>query len=88
MREQGTGWRRIFLLWSSLVVAAAVGAGVGALVFAGASPLLSAGVRGVAAGAMLTVISETMLPEAFARSGGTSGLSALAGFLVALLFGT
>jgi hypothetical protein len=36
---------------------------------------------------MLTVISETMLPEAFARSGGASGLSALAGFLVAVLFG-
>jgi CRP-like cAMP-binding protein len=87
MREQGTAWRRIHLMWWSLVVAAAVGAGLGAVVFAGASPLASAAVRGVAAGAMLTVISETMLPEAFARSGGASGLSALAGFLVAVLFG-
>jgi hypothetical protein len=28
-----------------------------------------------------------MLPEAFARSGSASGLAALAGFLVTLLFG-
>lgn len=87
MREQGTAWRRILLLWSSLVVAAAVGAGVGAVVFDGASAMASAAVRGVAAGAMLTVISETMLPEAFARSGGASGMSALTGFLTALVLG-
>jgi CRP-like cAMP-binding protein len=88
MREQGWAWRRILLLWSSLLVAAAVGAGIGAVVFEGASPAVAAGIRGVAAGAMITVIAETMLPEAFARSGSASGLAALAGFLVTLLFGT
>jgi zinc transporter ZupT len=30
MREQGWAWRRILLLWASLLVAAAVGAGIGA----------------------------------------------------------
>jgi CRP-like cAMP-binding protein len=88
MREQGWAWRRILLLWTSLLVAAAIGAGIGALVFEGASPALSASIRGVAAGAMITVIAETMLPEAFARSGSASGLAALAGFLVTVLFGT
>jgi CRP-like cAMP-binding protein len=87
MREQGTAWARILLMWSSLVVMAAAGAGLGAALLTGASPALSTGIRGVAAGAMLTVISETMLPEAFARSGSASGLAALAGFLVTLLFG-
>lgn len=87
MREQGWAWRRILLLWTSLLVAAAVGAGIGAVVFEGASPAVSASIRGVAAGAMITVIAETMLPEAFARSGSASGLAALAGFLVTLLFG-
>jgi CRP-like cAMP-binding protein len=88
MREQGWAWRRILLLWSSRLVAAAIGAGIGAVVFEGASAAVAAGIRGVAAGAMITVIAETMLPEAFARSGSASGLAALAGFLVTLLFGT
>jgi CRP-like cAMP-binding protein len=88
MHEQGWAWRRILLLWSSLLVAAAIGAGIGAIVFEGASPAVAAGIRGVAAGAMITVIAETMLPEAFARSGSASGLAALSGFLVTLLFGT
>jgi CRP-like cAMP-binding protein len=87
MREQGWDWGRILVLWTSLLVAAAVGAGIGALVFAGASPAVSAGIRGVATGAMITVIAETMLPEAFARSGSASGLAALAGFLVTVLVG-
>jgi CRP-like cAMP-binding protein len=87
MREQGWAWRRILLLWTSLLVAAAVGAGIGAVVFEGASEAVSAGIRGVATGAMITVIAETMLPEAFARSGSASGLAALAGFLVTVLVG-
>jgi CRP-like cAMP-binding protein len=88
MREQGWAWRRILLLWTSLLVAAAIGAGIGAVVFEGSSPAVAASIRGVAAGAMITVIAETMLPEAFARSGSASGLAALAGFLATLLFAT
>jgi len=87
MREQGWAWRRILGLWSSLLAAAAIGAGIGAVVVAGASEAVSAGIRGVATGAMITVIAETMLPEAFARSGSASGLAALAGFLVTILVG-
>ena len=38
-----------------------------------------------AGGAMLTMIAETMLPEAFEQGGSIIGLSTLAGFLVTLL---
>lgn len=42
-------------------------------------------IEGIAAGAMLTMIAETMLPEAFQRGGGsTVGFSTLAGFLASL----
>jgi hypothetical protein len=34
---------------------------------------------------MLTVVAETMLPEAYHRGGGIVGLSTLAGFLAAVL---
>ena len=39
----------------------------------------------MAAGAMLTVIAETMLPEAYAKGGSIVGLSTLSGFLVIIL---
>jgi len=37
---------------------------------------------------MLTVIAETMLPEAYHRGGSITGISTLVGFLVAIFFTT
>ena len=43
-------------------------------------------IEGIAAGAMLTMIANTMLPEAYDQGGSTIvGLSTLAGFIAALL---
>ena len=42
------------------------------------------GIESLAAGAMLTMIAETMLPEAFEQGGSVVGLSTLAGFLATL----
>jgi hypothetical protein len=39
----------------------------------------------LAAGAMLTMIAETMLPEAFEQGGSIVGFSTLCGFLAALI---
>lgn len=43
-------------------------------------------VQGVAAGAMLTMIAEAMLPEAHFKRGSIVGLSILLGFLAAIFF--
>ena len=56
-------------MWSSLCLLTAVGAALGTLLLtsaphAGPSVLLVF-IEGLAAGAMLTAIAETMLPEAF-----------------------
>ena len=45
-------------------------------------------IEGVAAGAMLTMIAQTMLPEAYLKGGAVVGLSTLAGFIAALFFKT
>jgi zinc transporter ZupT len=45
-------------------------------------------IEGVAAGAMLTMVAETMLPEGFHKGGGIVGISTLAGFLAAVFFNT
>jgi hypothetical protein len=37
---------------------------------------------------MLTMVAETMLPEAFHKGGGIVGISTLAGFLAAVYFNT
>lgn len=85
MREQGMRSGRILLMWTALMVITGIGAAIGAAVLGEVSPGAIALIEGVAAGAMLTMIAETMLPEAYHRGGGVVGLSTLGGFLAAIL---
>ena len=87
MREHSFSWRSIAMLWGSVVVTTGVGAAIGSIVFARAPEQAFAIVEGLAAGAMLTVITQTMMPEALHRSGGFVGLAALAGFIVTTALG-
>jgi CRP-like cAMP-binding protein len=88
MREQGFGFRRILLMWSSLMLLTGIGAALGNIFFINAQPAVFALVEGIAAGAMLTMIAETMLPEAYFKGGSVVGMSTLSGFLVAIFFKT
>jgi zinc transporter ZupT len=88
MHQQGMSFRRILLMWTSLMVITGVGAALGSLFFVGASPALFSLIEGVAAGAMLTMVAETMLPEAFIKGGSIVGFSTLLGFLTAISFKT
>ncbi len=88
MKEQGLKVPRILIMWTSLMLMTGVGAALGAVALVDASPELFALIEGIAAGAMLTMVAETMLPEAFHKGGGVVGLSTLAGFLIAIYFNT
>jgi len=88
MKEQGVRVARILGMWLSLMIMTGVGAALGALFLEGASATVFALIEGIAAGAMLTVVAETMLPEAFHKGGGIVGISTLAGFLAAVFFNT
>lgn len=89
MRANRMRTRTILLMWSSLCLLTGLGAGAGALLFPpdphGPMLLVKTGIEGLAAGAMLTMIAETMLPEAFEQGGSIIGLATLCGFLAALL---
>lgn len=61
---------------------------MGNMFFVGAEPFAFALVEGVAAGAMLTMIAQTMLPEAYFKGGSIIGFSTLLGFLAAIFFKT
>jgi CRP-like cAMP-binding protein len=89
MKRQGARLGKIFWMWMSLCIMTGAGALLGSIIFPdnphGALKYFISGIEGLAAGAMLTMIAETMLPEAFEQGGGTiAGLSTLGGFLAAL----
>jgi zinc transporter ZupT len=86
MRKQKMSNLKIMGMWTSIMVVAGISAFMGNVFFSNVSPVTFAIVDGMAAGAMLTMIAETMLPEAFHIGGSVTGLSALAGFLATLLF--
>ena len=65
-----------------------IGAALGNMFFANASEMLFSLIEGVAAGAMLTMIAETMLPEAYFKGGSIVGVSTLLGFLTPIYFKT
>ncbi|MCK9463443.1 MAG: cyclic nucleotide-binding domain-containing protein [Proteobacteria bacterium] len=89
MREGGMKPVQAILMWSSLCALTAIGACVGAMLFpaepAGTTRYVVSAMEGLASGAMLTMIAETMLPEAFEHGGSSvTGISTLLGFLAAL----
>jgi zinc transporter ZupT len=84
MRSQNYSKAKIILMWTSITVMTAIGAIIGNMFFQSQSHYLLGVIRGTAAGAMLTMIAETMLPEAYEQGGTIVGLATLAGFLAAL----
>jgi zinc transporter ZupT len=86
MKKQKMTNTKILIMWLSIMIVTGIGAYAGNVFFENVNPGVFALVDGMAAGAMLTMIAETMLPEAFHIGGSVTGLSALLGFLATLLF--
>ncbi len=87
MKKQGWSNSRIFLMWFSLMVLTAIGAGVGYWVGGSVDHGIVILIEGLAAGAMLTMIAAAMIPEAVHLGGSSvTGLSTLSGFLAAISF--
>jgi ZIP family zinc transporter len=76
------GWKRgsILRLWLIVVAASAVAALVGGTVLDTASGELSAFILGFAGGAILTMLADTLIPEAFEHAGKPAGLVTTLGF--------
>lgn len=79
------GWRQrtILLLWTGVVLVSALAALAGYGLFGDASGRTVAFVLSFAAGAILTMLADTMMPEAFERGGKLVGLATTLGFGVA-----
>jgi zinc transporter, ZIP family len=68
----------------AVISAAAAAAAAGFGLLGGASPATVAAVQAFAAGAILTMLADTMMPEGF-EHGGSVGLITCAGFITAFL---
>lgn len=88
MKQQGFAIPKILIMWTSIMLITGILAGIGSVVFADAPESIVSLLESMAAGAMLTVISETMLPESYAKGGAIVGLSTLLGFLVIIVIKT
>jgi CRP-like cAMP-binding protein len=88
MRQQGISFKRVLIMWSSLMIFTGIGAALGNLFFVNAPDMLFSFIEGIAAGAMLTMIAETMLPEAYFKGGSIVGISTLLGFLTPIYLKT
>jgi zinc transporter ZupT len=87
MKKQGTRNAPIIGMWVSLMIMTAVGAAFGNLFIADAPHHLHGLLEGMAAGAMLAMIAQTMLPEAYDHGGWLTGLMTVSGFLAAIWMG-
>lgn len=85
MREQGFSVRRILIMWTLIMLTTGILAAAGSVLFADSSDAVISLLEATAAGAILTVIAETMLPEAYAKGGSVVGISTLLGFLVIIV---
>jgi ZIP family zinc transporter len=82
---RAAGWRssRLLGLWATVTVVCALAALAGYALLDGASPRTLAFVLAFAGGAVLTMLAETMMPEAFERAGRAVGLATTLGFALA-----
>lgn len=87
MLKQGFSIMKVLLLWGSMVLIVSIGSTIGYWIGAEVPHEIEVGIEGIAAGAMLTMIAQTMIPEAV-HIGGPKvvGLSTLMGYLAAISF--
>ena len=87
LRVSGWTTSRVLRLWVLIALVSAVASLLGFAVFDGASGAVIAFVLTFAAGAILTMLADTMIPEAYdnARRSAAVGVATTMGFAVAFL---
>jgi ZIP family zinc transporter len=81
MKRAGRSLQYIFGIWGGLAIISAIAATIGYAVFGQFSQEIIAATTAVAAGAILAMIVDTMIPEAFEATHNFAGLITVLGFL-------
>ena len=85
MKNAGRSARYIFSIWGGITVVTGISSLIGYAVFSGFSDYIISIVIAVAAGAILTMLADTMIPEAFEQAHNFAGLITVVGFLIAFM---
>ena len=88
LRRAGHSPRWILGLWLAVALISAFAAAIGYAVLGDSSPNLVGFIQAFAAGAILTMLADTMMPESFEHAGPYVGLVTVFGFAVAYLLST
>ena len=83
MRATGTAVRQIRLLWLGVAAACALATPLGYGLARATGGHFQAGINGFAAGALIVMLVDSMVPEATEKSGRVAGLATTLGFAVA-----
>jgi ZIP family zinc transporter len=84
---KASGWRskRILFMWTVIALVSGIASLVGYSAFRHSSPDTIAFIDAFAAGAILTMLADTMMPEAYEHGGKLVGVVTTLGFAVALV---
>lgn len=85
MKQAGRSAGYVFGVWGAIAVASGLSALVGYVALDGVSPTVIALITAVAAGAILAMLADTMIPEAFEKAHAFTGLITALGFLTAFV---
>ena len=85
MRRAARPARYVFGVWIGIALMISLAAAVAGLVLRGTGPAVRGTVEAFAAGTILALVSETMIPEAFYGSPQFNGLLLVVGFVVLLI---
>ncbi len=83
MKNSGRSARYVFMVWGSIMLVSGISAFLGYTLFDGISPEWIAATTAVAGGAILAMLADTMIPEAFETTHNYTGLITASGFLCA-----
>jgi ZIP family zinc transporter len=83
MKRNGRSAGYVFGVWGGIALISGLAALLGYVALGSAPPEVIAVITAVAAGAILTMIADTMIPEAFQETHTWTGLITTVGFLVA-----
>jgi ZIP family zinc transporter len=88
MRGAGHHSRSVLALWVGVALVCALSAALGYALLDGASGNTFGLINAFAGGAVLTMLADTMMPEAFKHGGRAAGLLTVLGFALAFLLST
>lgn len=85
MKKAGRSAKYIFSIWTGIAAISGIASLIGFAVFVGFNADVIAATTAVAAGAILAMLTDTMIPEAFEVTHNYTGLITVFGFLCAFL---